>query len=127
MHYAKKLLLSRPFLTRIPDDSVIVPHAVPTAVPGAGRYRYVATRDSAGSYAMVYTPVGRPFRVRMNAIRAERVRAWWFNPRNGQAQSAGEFPAIGERAFTPPDPGEHLDWIIVLDDATRNYPPPGQP
>jgi len=127
MRHAKQLLLSRPFLTRIPDDSVLIPERTPTSVPGAGRYRFVATRDTAGTYAMVYVPVGRPFRVRMNAIHAERVRAWWFNPRNGRAQSAGEFPAAGEQAFTPPDPGEHLDWVLVLDDAARNYPPPGQP
>lgn len=127
MVHAKRLLLSRPFLTRIPDDELIVPDRVPTSVPGAGRYRFVATRDSAGSYGMVYAPVGRPFRVRLNTLQAREIRAWWFNPRTGQAQPAGQFPARGEQTFTPPDPGEHLDWILVLDDASKNYPPPGQP
>ena len=41
---------------------------VASAVPGAGRYRFVATRDADGSYAMVYAPVGRKFRVRMDKI-----------------------------------------------------------
>jgi hypothetical protein len=27
--------------------------------------------------------------------------------------------------FNPPDPGEMLDWVLVLDDASRNYPAPG--
>src|SRR5688572_80384 len=67
MRHARALLESRPFLNRIPADDVVVTGAVPTSVPGAGRYRFVATRDAAGSYAMVYAPVGRRFTVRMSA------------------------------------------------------------
>ena len=125
MQHGKNLLLSRPFLTRIPDDSVIVTDRVPTSVPGAGRYRFVATRDEAGSYAMVYAPVGRKFKVRMDKITGATVKAWWFNPRTGEAASIGEYPNTGEREFLPPNPGESLDWVLVLDDAARNYPPPG--
>ena len=126
MQHARHLLESRPFLTRIPDDTVIVSARVATAVPGAGRYRFVATRDTEGRYAMVYAPVGRPFRVRMPAIRGARVKAWWFNPRDGRATAIGEFANEGERLFAPPDPGESLDWVLVLDDAAQGYPPPGQ-
>lgn len=126
MQHGKNLILSRPYLTRIPDDEVIVTDRVATSVPGAGRYRYVATRDSAGSYAMVYAPLGRAFKVRMNKISGPTVRAWWFNPRNGTAQRIGEFPNTGEQTFLPPEPGEALDWVLVLDDASKNFPPPGQ-
>jgi hypothetical protein len=98
---------------------------VATAVPGAGRYRFVATRDIQGSYAMVYAPVGRSFRVRMDAITGAQVRAWWYNPRNGQTTEIGTFENKGERDFTPPDPGEMADWVLVLDDAAKNYPAPG--
>lgn len=126
MQHGKRLLLSRPFLTRVPDDTVIVTDSVPTSVPGAGRYRFVATRDDAGSYAMVYAPVGRPFKVRMDKIVGTTVKAWWFNPRTGEAQAIGEFPNTGQRQFLPPHPGEDLDWVLVLDDAAKNYPPPGR-
>ena len=85
MQYGRRLLESRPFLTRIPDDTVIVTDRVPTSVPGAGRYRFVATRDAEGRYAMVYAPVGRPFKVRMDGITGPRSQAWWFNPRDGKA------------------------------------------
>lgn len=125
MQYGRWLMESRPFLSRIPDDSVIVTDRVRTSVPGAGRYRFVATRDEAGTYAMVYAPVGRAFRVRMNAITGQTVTAWWFNPRTGEAHRIGTFSNQGEREFLPPDPGETLDWILVLDDAARGYPPPG--
>ena len=125
MQHARALLESRPFLTRVPDPTVVVTSAVPTSVPGAGRYTFVSTRDESGSYAMVYAPVGRTFSVRMGAIAGARVRAWWFDPRTGRATAAGSFPNSGERAFTPPAAGEMLDWVLVLDDEARRYPAPG--
>ncbi|MGQ9918024.1 MAG: glycoside hydrolase family 140 protein, partial [Bryobacteraceae bacterium] len=125
MQHARRLLESRPFLTRIPDDSLLVAGRVPTAMPGAGRYRFVATRDSEGSYAMVYAPVGRPFRVRLDKLSGARVAAWWFNPRTGESTRIGEFDNRGQREFVPPEPGEASDWVLVLDDASRNFPPPG--
>jgi hypothetical protein len=125
MQHAKHLLLSRPFLTRVPDDSVIVMDRVPTAVPGAGRYRFVATRAENGSYAMVYAPVGRPFKVRMEKITGAKVKAWWFNPRDGKVVEIGVFPNVGEHLFTPPNPGELLDWVLVLDDESQKFSPPG--
>ena len=96
-------------------------------MPGTGRYHFAATRDEAGTYAMVYAPVGRTFRVRMSAITGATVKAWWFNPRDGKATAIGTFPNSGERPFTPPDPGEMLDWVLVLDDAARGYAAPGTP
>jgi Protein of unknown function (DUF4038)/Putative collagen-binding domain of a collagenase len=126
MQHGRALMESRPFLTRVPDPSIVVTGPVPTSLPGAGRYQFVATRDGDGSYAMVYAPVSRRFRVRMNVLAGAQVRAWWFNPRTGGATVLGTFSNSGERDFTPPEPGEMLDWVLVLDDASRNYPPPGQ-
>jgi hypothetical protein len=125
MQYGRWLLESRPFLSRIPDDSVIVADAVATSVPGAGRYRLKGTRDANGTYAMIYTPAGRPFTADLNKVTGEGVRAWWFNPRNGQAQEIGLFTEKGQRRFVPPHPGEMLDWVLVLDEAAQDYPPPG--
>jgi hypothetical protein len=126
MQHARHLIESRPYLTRIPDDTVIVPAKPDTAVPGRGLKRYVATRDAEGSFAMVYAPIGRPFTVRMDVIHGPKVNAWWFNPRTGQATAiAGDLTNEGEHTFTPPTPGEDLDWVLVLDDAARNFPPPG--
>ena len=55
------------------------------------------------------------------------MKAWWFNPRDGKATAIGTFPNTGERAFTPPDAGELLDWVLVLDDAAKGYAAPGTP
>lgn len=126
MRHAKDLLLSRPFLTRIPDDSIIVADRVPTSIPGAGRYRFVGTRDIEGTYAMVYAPVARGFHVRMEVIKGPKVMAWWFSPRDGTATQIGTFDNKGQKGFTPPQKGEMLDWVLVLDDAAKGYPPPGR-
>jgi hypothetical protein len=75
---------------------------------------------------MVYAPIGRKFKVRMNKITGAKVRAWWFNPRTGKATIIGHFPNKGEREFLPPEKGETLDWVLVLDDFAQHFPPPGQ-
>lgn len=125
MQHGRALMESRPFFTRIPDDSVIVPASVATSVPGAGRYRFVATRDTDGTYAMIYAPVSRSFKVNLGVIKGTSVKAWWFNPRDGKATAIGTYENKGEREFTPPDKGEMIDWVLVLDDLAKNYPPPG--
>ena len=125
MQHGRALMESRPFLTRIPDDSVVVTDTVATSVPGTGTRHFAATRDESGSYAMIYAPVGRAFKVRMDKITSATVKAWWFNPRDGSAKLIGDFPNTGEREFISPDKGEHIDWVLVLDDAAKSYPAPG--
>jgi hypothetical protein len=125
MQHGRALMESRPFLTRVPAPEIIVPDEVDTSVPGAGRYRFVATKDSDGTYAMVYVPGGRRFTAKLDMIRGEKVKAWWFDPRTGRATEIGVFAAEGERMFTPPNPGEGLDWVLVLDDVARKYAAPG--
>lgn len=125
MQYGRWLMESRPFLTRIPDDSIIVSDPIRTKIPGAGRYRFVATRDEAGTYAMVYAPISRPFEVDMTKIHGAHVKAWWFNPRTGGATFIGNYTNHGKHLFTPPDRGEMLDIVLVLDDASKAYPVPG--
>lgn len=125
MQYGRQLIESRPFLTRIPDDALLVADKVPTSVPGAGRYRFSATRDEEGTYAMIYVPAGRPFTVNTALLPAGTLSAWWFNPRDGGAQKIGSIENRGRQRFVPPAPGEDVDWVLVLDDPSKNYPPPG--
>jgi hypothetical protein len=127
MQFGRKLIESRPVLTRIPDDSLIASNSVPTSIPGAGRYRFAGTRDESGSYAMIYVPVGRKFSVPLDKLSGTKLTAWWFNPRDGTAKNNGTFEKHGIREFTPPDYGEMIDWVLVLDDSSKNFPPPGTP
>ncbi len=126
MIYGRLLIESRPFLPRIPDNSIIVNDQFPSSVPGAGSNQFVATRDQDGTYAMVYVPLGRKFSIRMDIIKGKEVIAWWYNPRNGETKKIGKFANSGTKSFLSPTPGENLDWILVLDDASKKYPAPGK-
>src|SRR3712207_8100834 len=99
MQHGRRLIESRPFATRVPDDSVVVTDRVATSVPGAGRYRFAATRNDDGAYAMVYAPAGRPFSVDLAKLSGDAVRTWWFDPRTGAATEIGTFKREGERRF----------------------------
>jgi hypothetical protein len=125
VQYARWLLESRPYLTRIPDPSLVVEKDPATVWPGAGVYRFVGTRDESGSYAMIYAPVGRSFTVNLTSLSGSSIKAWWFNPRDGTAALLEEFNKVAQRDFTPPNAGEFLDWVLVLDDATKDFPVPG--
>jgi hypothetical protein len=125
MQHGRALIESRPFLTRIPDPDLIVTGSVPTSVPGAGRYHFAATRDSEGTFAMVYAPIGRPFKSAHGPSQGDRSEGLVVRSSHGPGQGDRRDARSGEREFVPPDPGETLDWVLVLDDAAKGYPPPG--
>ncbi|MET0262989.1 MAG: glycoside hydrolase family 140 protein [Rariglobus sp.] len=126
MIHGRRLMESRPALTRVPDDDLLVPALSPALIPGAGLYRFAATRDREGRYAMIYVPVGRKFSVRMSMLAGPKVNAWWFDPRTGEASAAGHYENVGEQQFMPPSPGETVDWVLVLDQASQGYDAPGK-
>ncbi len=119
MQHLRRLIESRPFLTRVPDQSIV------TSDPGWGATRVQATRGCDGSYAFVYVTDGHPIAVDTTAISGEQVDAWWFDPRTGVARPIGTFTSSGERTFTPPSSGPGNDWVVVLDDAARDFGTPG--
>ena len=119
MTHVKNLMLSRPYLTRIPDQSVIGSEI------GDGDGRVQAMRDSQGSYAFVYTPLGQPVTVNLQKLSGGKVKAWWYDPRHGTAQEIGTFDKKDRREFKPPVHGKGNDWVLVLDDASKGFPAPG--
>ncbi|MBV9391294.1 MAG: glycoside hydrolase family 140 protein, partial [Verrucomicrobia bacterium] len=127
VQHARALLESRPFLTRVPEGSFIIPSSAPHSVPGRGTKRMVATRDQDWSYAMIYLPASRQFSVRAGQLAGSKLHVWCFNPRDGFCIDLGQIPKPEVLEITPPEAGENLDWIMVLDDANRGFKPPGQP
>lgn len=120
MVHLKRLILSRPFLTRVPDQGLLDSDA------GTGRNHVRATRGRDGAYAFVYLPSGAPVVVKLTRLSGASVRAWWFDPRDGSARDAGETPRRGSKEFRPPTSGDGQDWVLVLDDAARDFGPPGR-
>ena len=117
VQYARYLLESRPFLERIPDQSLIVSDC------GTGSHHVVATRHSDGSYIMVYLPSCKPVTVNLDGMACKRVTVTWYDPRTGEFRPGGEVTGDGVHEFLPPQVWP--DWVLVLDDAERHYPPPG--
>lgn len=117
--HARRLVLSRPWLTRVPDQTLLA------SPEKEGAEHLQATRDQAGTYAMIYSPRGTAFSVDLSKFKAANFRAWWWDPRTGFAQSAGEVKNTGTVEFKPPRTGDSLDWVLVLDDPAQGYPEPG--
>lgn len=121
MQHLKALMLSRPYFTRVPDQSIIV------GDPGEGEHHVSATRSNDGAYVMVYAPFGRQLTVDMSKISGKHAVAWWFDPRTGKpTRLNGVYRTRGTRQFTPPTAGRENDWVLVLDDDIANFCEPGR-
>jgi len=119
MLHVRNLIESRPFLTRVPDPAII------TAGQREGAGRLQATRGD--DYLFVYTPYGHSFTVQMGKISGAKVKAWWFDPREGTAALIGTFTNDGAKKFDPPgEPKRGNDWVLVMDDAEKGFFEPGK-
>jgi hypothetical protein len=116
MQYARALIESRPFLIRIPDQSLVVSEA------GKGTDHIQATRGADGTYAFIYLASGQPFTVDLDKLSGEKLRASWYDPRRGTSEAFETVTRRGRREFRPPSHGHGDDWVLVLDDDSRNYP-----
>lgn len=117
MQYVRKLIESRSYTDRVPDQSVIKEND-----PAASE-RIQATRGR--DYIFIYSAAGKPFTVLPGKISGDRLHAFWFDPRNGKATEAGIVPNTKENRFTPPSAGYGKDWVLVLDDVSKKYLFPG--
>jgi YD repeat-containing protein len=117
----RALLESRPFLSRIPYQSLLV------GALGDDDGHLQATRDADGSYALVYSPLGRPVTLDLAGLGQGPFRAWWCDPRTGASSPAGESTlAAAVHEFVPPSAGEDHDWGLVVDREERSFAPPGR-
>jgi hypothetical protein len=123
LHYMRGLLASRPFLSRIPDQSLII--------SGQGQSvasRIQATRDGSSgvddaTYIMAYLDTPAPFTLDTRAIACNRLNAWWFSPATGRSrQIKMNFTNSGILSLMRPA-GE-ADAVVVIDSAAKDYPPP---
>jgi hypothetical protein len=125
MTHLKALMLSRPFLSRIPDQSLIVEGQA----EGIGRIQ--ATRDGSAdendaTYVMAYFPEHRQVTLRTEVVTGSDLRSWWYNPRTGSAMASEVLRKKEEMSFTPPTHAPGEDWVLVLDAAAKGYEAPGK-
>jgi hypothetical protein len=108
MIFLKKLILSKPYFDRVPDQSLIVGER-------GEKYNYIAaTRGN--DYAFIYDYTGKPFEARMGKISGGQVKASWYNPKNGNKKAIGVFINKGFRKFDPPgEQKDGNDWVLILE------------
>ncbi|MGF1644418.1 MAG: DUF4038 domain-containing protein [Thiotrichales bacterium] len=112
--HLKNLMLSRPFFGRVPAPSL------------AGNATGVGATRGDG-YIMVYAAPGQSVTVNTASLAGKTVRQWWFGPKDGSVRNMGTFSGGGWVQFNPPSTGRGNDWVLVLDDNARGFPPPGTP
>ena len=115
MKYLRRLMEARPMLDRVPDESLIK-DAMGT------NDRIQATRGK--DYLFVYSAQGKPIALNMGKITGKEVDAYWYNPRTGENKNGGRYQNTGQQLFTPPTTGYGNDWVLVVDDASKNYMKP---
>ncbi len=116
MKYVRRLIESRPFLDRVPDQSLIIENNL------NAYERIQATKGK--DFAFVYSAIGKPFNLNMGKISGNKVVGSWYNPRNGEVKEIGNFENKGIKQFSPPTSGYGLDWVLILDDESKKFPKP---
>jgi len=117
--YLSKLIKSRPSLNRVPDDGIL------ETGQGEKGGHGCAFRDSTGSFAMIYVPIGKQFTVNTINLTGQYLNAWWYNPQSGKALSIGKLKRKKHLIFNSPTLGFENDWVLVLDNAAATYSKPG--
>ncbi len=116
--YLGNLMRSRRHWLMRPDHG----DTVMTAGHGSGSTRAVTSRALDGSSVIAYIPTRREVTIDLTEIAGSTAQVWWWNPRSNTASSAGTLSTTASQRLTPPDTN---DWVLVIDDASQNLPPPG--
>lgn len=118
MQYLKNLILSRPYFERVTD---------PAAIDGDEAEKYDRVLVTKGNeFLMAYTYTGRTFKLKLGRILGAKLTAWWYSPKTGVAKKFGTFKNNGSKFFDPPgNKANGNDWVLVLEDASKNWKAPG--
>jgi len=104
MKYLRQLIESRPMFERVPDQSLM------TNPLGANDH-IQATRGN--DYIFVYSSQGKTVTVNTAKISGR-----------GEWTEIGTFSKKNQVEFVPPSSGYGQDWVLVIDDASKNYSKP---
>lgn len=114
--FMRRLFERRPWYKLVPDQSVIA------SSPGDGEEDVRAARAEDSSFLIAYLPQGHPVRIHMDRISGKKIKARWYDPREGTWREIGDYANTGTHEFAAPVQGARSDWVLVLDDAEKGYP-----
>ncbi|MCV9386845.1 glycoside hydrolase family 140 protein [Reichenbachiella ulvae] len=108
MGYMKDLFEKLPWQQMTMDQSLIMGDN-----PKDENYQ-IASLSADRTVAMIYSPTGRPVQADLSKLKANKLQAFWFNPRSGSIQSIGSFNNQGNQTFSPWASGWSSDFLLVL-------------
>ena len=131
MGYLRKLIESRPFLTRIPDQKILIGENPSHATDHIRVTRDGTRGENDATYIMIYLPYYRSFSINTEVIPGDRLNVWWYDPGKGFAFPQGTIDNSGKFSFSNwsdliSEGQGGPDWVVVIDDAGANYEAPGK-
>jgi hypothetical protein len=64
---------------------------------------------------IAYLPTGNPVGIHRDKLSGKKVKARWYDPREGTWREIGTYPSKGVHEFTAPSRGDRDDWVLVLE------------
>ncbi len=132
--HLKNLMLSRPYLNRIPAQDILLSSGESWPAEGTGANHVIATRDilpnGKSSYIMVYYPYPYRVNVKTDILDGSEIQGWWYDPRTGMAfdigvvENKGTFSVPWNNRLRAGMGGP--DWVLILEDPRQNFSKPGQ-
>jgi hypothetical protein len=116
--YLRWLMESRPFMQTVPAQELIES----TGTKGE-HIRALKAKD--GSFALIYIPIGKTITVNTSILKGDKLKYWWFNPRDGKSRLGGVASKQPSMNFMPPTFGLEEDWVLLIEDEKKNFPAPG--
>ncbi|HZF63282.1 MAG TPA: glycoside hydrolase family 140 protein [Chitinophagaceae bacterium] len=114
----RKMMEKRPWQRLVPDQTVI------TSDNPEGKEYVVASVSQEGDFLMAYLPYGKKVTINTQKLKAKNLRGWWFNPRDGRSLPISSFENTGNKEFSPHSEGRGSDWVLIIEDAAKNFPNP---
>jgi hypothetical protein len=92
------------------------------ASQGDGEDHVQAALAEDGSVIVAYSPFGHRVGIYIEKLSAKTIKAQWYAPRLGTWLPIGPYTNTGAREFLLPSSGDQNDWVLVLEEADRNWP-----
>jgi hypothetical protein len=129
--HLRRLMESRPFLTRIPDQGLLYGDNPSHASDHIQVTRDGSIGESDATYIMVYLPYYKSFKLNTSVIPGSRLKVWWYNPATGEAFPQGVIDNGGTYEFSNwnnliKEGMGGPDWVLVIDDISALYEAPGR-
>ncbi len=115
LQYMKSLLTSFPWQEMTNDQSLVL-----NANPEDSSY-VICAMGRERDFVLAYTPMGKPLTIDLSKMNAQKVVAFWYNPRDGKSRKIGEYATTDKPEFAPWSIGRGSDFVLVILDVAAKY------